>query len=315
MRIFSSSLLPIYWSFGALFGILTPAALLCATPLEHFNTPLEIQCGHATRECVGVLRVDEALGRHTGVAIIKSEDGEVVVSSLPEREQFKLEAKDVSDLTLKFSWDGDSNPDVISGSGLNCIDLTKGGAHSFIVSQLSAEPECDEDAVASTCPQFTVESRIYDSQDPTGQRFSSSVITRGISMESDLFIPFSNFTKVGPRGRGSFTCVGAISISFKFTGLADLKLGFGSISTNGTDIDGAQLKAKPSKQVKPPVRIIESGDVLKSNKLSVPVVPSNSIKESATSPSQVSQAPAVPTPARARKAPIEAPVFGSLVAE
>jgi len=204
-------------------------------PLETFREPLSIECGEGQRECAGVLRVSNALGRHTGISIVKGLEGEVSVRAGHPKGTLKIQAEDVADLSIAFSWDGDSNPEVLSGSGLNCLDLTRGGAYAFILSKLSAEPECLEEVIPSECPQFTVESRVYDSQDPTGQRFSASVMSRGPMTESDLAIPFSNFVRSGPRGKGSFTCVGAVTITAKFSGLDELDLELGPIYTNGEE--------------------------------------------------------------------------------
>jgi hypothetical protein len=246
-----------------------------------------------------VLRVDDALGRHTGLAITKSEKGKVSLKVERDKRMLSLKADDVADLTLTLSWDGDSNPDVLSGSGLNCFDITKGSAHAFVVTKMSAEPVCDEEAVASTCPQFAIESRVYDAKDPTGQRFSSSGISRGISIDSDQFIPFSNFTRKGPRGKGSFTCVGAVTVAFKFTGLRELDLTLGEISTNG-----------------------EEQRVESSNRAAVTPVPREA-KQSVGSVDSAKTAalvepkgvPSPITPAKPRKKVAEEAVFGSLVAE
>jgi len=288
-----------------------------ALPLEKFNSVLAFGCGEGQRECVGVLRVEDALGRHTGIAILKSDKGDVSVQISPDKRVLQLKADDVSDLTLTFSWDGDSNPDVLSGSGLNCVDLTKGSAHALVVSKMSAEPECDEDAVVATCPQFTVESRVYDAQDPTGQRFSSSVVSRGISVESDLFIPFSNFTRRGPRGQGSFTCVGAVTISFKFTGLRDLDLTLGAIATNGQDSKVESV----SRVIGTPVpqgtksAVVTGSDQVKAraDKLDSPISSVDAPKQrDAIAPSVAAQPSILAKP---RKRAVEESVFGSLVAE
>jgi len=53
--------------------------------------------------------------------------------------------------------------------------------------------------------------------------------------ESDLAIPFSNFVRSGPRGKGSFTCVGAVTIIARFSGLDELDLELGPIYTNGEE--------------------------------------------------------------------------------
>jgi hypothetical protein len=206
-----------------------------ALPLESFTAPLSVTCGEGSRECGGVLRVHDALGRHTGISILKGARGEVSVQSGKPAGTLHVEAEGVSDVTIVFSWDGDSNPDVLSGSGLNCLDLTRQGAYAFVVSTMTVESECVEQAIPNECPQFTVNSRVYDSHDPTGQRFSASTITRGLMEESDVVIPFSNFVRFGPRGKGSFTCAGAVTIALKFSGLEELEMQLGPIFSNGAE--------------------------------------------------------------------------------
>jgi hypothetical protein len=215
-------------------------------PLETFTAPLSLTCGERDRECGGVLRVHDALGRHTGISILKGVGGEVTVRSGRRPGIFYVEADDVADVSITFSWDGDSNPEVLSGSGLNCFDLTRQGAYAFVVSKMNVESSCTERPIPGECPQFTVHSRVYDSQDPTGQRFSESTILRREVEESDVVIPFSNFVRFGPRGKGSFTCTGAVTIAFKFTGLEDLDLQLGPIYTNGDEMLTPLATAPPS---------------------------------------------------------------------
>lgn len=206
-----------------------------ALPLESFTAPLSVTCGEGSRECGGVLRVHDALGRHTGISIIKSPGGEVSVQSGKPAGSLHVEAEGAHDVTVVFSWDGDSNPDVLSGSGLNCFDLTRQGAYAFVVSAMTVESECVEQEIGAECPHFTIHSRVYDSQDPTGQRFSASTITRGAMDGSEVVIPFSNFVRSGPRGKGSFTCAGAVTIAIKFSGLEELEVELGPIYSNGAE--------------------------------------------------------------------------------
>lgn len=213
-------------------------------PLETFRERLTLDCGEGERECTGVLRASNTLGRSTGISIVKGLEGEVSVRAGQPKGTLRIKAEEASDFSIAFSWDGDSNPDVLSGAGLNCLDLTRSGAYAFILSKLSAEPECLKEAIPSECPQFTVESRVYDSQDPTGQRFSASVMARGPMVESDLAVPFSNFVRSGPRGKGSFTCVGAVTITMRFSGLDELGFDLGPIYTNGEE--GLEVPPTPS---------------------------------------------------------------------
>ncbi len=206
-----------------------------AHPLENFSAPLSIMCGEGQRECSGVLRVDGALGGHTGISIVKGRAGEVSLKAGRPIGSLRLEAEDATDVAITFSWDGDSNPEVLSGSGLNCFDLTQQGAYAFIISKFSVESDCSDNALDSECPNFIIDSRVYDSQDPTGQRFSASTIVRGRLKDADLAVPFSNFVRHGPRGKGSFTCAGAVILTFRFRGLEELELQLGPMFTNGRE--------------------------------------------------------------------------------
>lgn len=205
-----------------------------ALPLERFEAPFKLSCGDGERLCSGVVRVDDALGRHTGIAISKVGGGKVTVSR-GAKGHLEIEAHDAPDVTLTFSWDGDSNPELLSGSGLNCLDLTRQGASAFIISNASFEFECDEMRLEGGCPIFSIESRVYNAQDPTGQKFLASLIHRNSEERGDLLIPFSNFIRVGPRGRAVFTCVGAVTMAMTFTGFSSLEIDFGPVYTNGLE--------------------------------------------------------------------------------
>ncbi len=226
-----------------LLGFASVAVVLCgysklalAMPLETFSSPLSITCGEGQRECSGVLRVADNLGGHTGISIIKGLAGEVSLKVGRPAGKLKIEAQDATDVAIAFSWDGDSNPDLLSGAGLNCFDLTQQGAYAFIVSRFSANSECSSDALVSECPNFSIDSRVYDSQDPTGQHFSASTIVRGEPVkDADLAVPFSNFVRFGTRGKGRFTCAGAVTMTFRWRGLEDLEVEFGPIFTNGRE--------------------------------------------------------------------------------
>jgi hypothetical protein len=100
----------------------------------------------------------------------------------------------------------------------------------------SGSAECEAgDGFGPECPRFTIQSRVYDALDPTGQKFSASVINREISEPSDIVIPFSNFIMRGPRGIGRFECVGAITIAMSFSGFGAVELRTGAFFTNGAE--------------------------------------------------------------------------------
>jgi hypothetical protein len=234
-----------FWLVSSLLTV-SPAGVM-ALPLETFKTPLALTCSEGQRECVGVLRDDSSLGRHTGILIVKGSGGKAAIRVGRQSGHLKLEAEDVGDLTVVFSWDGDSNPEVLSGAGLNCFDITSGGAHAIIISKVSLDLDCSSSAVLPGCPDYSVESRIFDSADPTGQRFSASTVARSASDASDIVIPFSNFIRSGPRGKGSFNCAGAVTIALRFSGVVELDLELGPVYTNGGEgIQPPPIKATPT---------------------------------------------------------------------
>lgn len=208
-----------------------------ALPLETFTNPFKLRCAASTASCSGVLRHERSLAKHTGIALQKgASDGRVDLVVDRDDSAFRFSGSDVSELILTLSWDGDSNPGVLSSSGLNCFDLTRNHAYAFIISKFSLEGSCDKAAgFNSGCPSFTIESRVYDARDPTGQRFSASVLTRQALSGSDVVVPFSNFLRSGPRGKGSFNCAGAVTLTLRFSGFSELQGSFGAIYTNGDE--------------------------------------------------------------------------------
>jgi hypothetical protein len=205
-----------------------------AIPIEHFNAPVDLKC-ESTSQCAAVARSEHTLGRYTGVSISRRGAGSASVSVDKNDGSLRFELRQASPVVLSLSWDGDQHPDLLSGSGLNCLDLTQGGAFAFIVSAMSIESECQEGAQGQRCPNFQIESRIYDAKDPTGQRYSVSTMTRSLPDKTDLVIPFSNFIREGPRGKGNIACVGAISISLRFEDFESVELEMGPIYTNGIE--------------------------------------------------------------------------------
>jgi hypothetical protein len=193
-------------------------------------------CGEGQRSCSGSVRDSDALGKITGFSILKSTTGSVELDAAGAgKGSFTFKAKDAHDVSLMLSWDGDLNPSLLSGAGLNCFDLTRQGAYAFIISKASLSSSCRESKVPGGCPAFSMESRVYNASDPTGQKFSSSMVTRSLLDETDLTIPFSNFIRQGPRGKGSFSCAGAVTITLKFRGFSQIDLTTGPIYTNGAE--------------------------------------------------------------------------------
>jgi hypothetical protein len=80
-----------------------------------------------------------------------------------------------------------------------------------------------------------MESRVYNAGDPTGQKFSASIVTRSLLEQTDIAIPFSNFIRQGPRGKGSFSCAGAVTVTLKFRGFSEVDFTTGPVYTNGSE--------------------------------------------------------------------------------
>jgi len=207
--------------------------LAVAHPIERFESSLEVECSEGAT-CDGVARSEASLGRYLGVLISRRGRGEASVE-VDTNEGLKFEAMDLNSASLTLSWDADPHPDRLSGAGLNCFDLTRNAAYALIVSDVHVESECQELGHEGGCPVIAVESRIYDARDPTGQRFSASVMERTFVDGGNLVIPFSNFLREGPRGKADLSCVGAVTISFQFNGFDSVEFQFGPIYTNGTE--------------------------------------------------------------------------------
>ncbi len=243
-----------------------------ALPIERFDVPVEVECSD-NAPCSGVVRSQSTLGRYTGISLSRRGEGEVAARVRgKENSILTFEASDTQSATMTLSWDADQHPELLSGAGLNCLDLTRGGAFAFILSTVSIDAECvSEESTPSSCPIFSVESRIYDAHDPTGQRFSGSVITRNLTSKTDIVIPFSNFVREGPRGKAEFSCVGAITMMFRFDGFEAVEMELGPVYTNGaegltpiptaTSLPTSTPTASPTVTATPVVTAIASGSV------------------------------------------------------
>ena len=206
-----------------------------AIPIDRFDAPLDVECVESA-QCAGVARSESTVGRYTGVTLSRRGDGEVAATvSRKGAGHLTFEASGATSATMTLSWDADQHPEVLSGSGLNCIDLTREGAYAFVLSHVNIDSTCSNEQATSGCPSFGVETRVYDARDPTGQRFSGSVINRTLTEETDVVIPFSNFVREGPRGRADLSCAGAITMTFRFDGFESVEMEIGPLYTNGAE--------------------------------------------------------------------------------
>ncbi len=285
-------------------GMLLVWSVMCvhdglAMPIDRFDVPVDVECADGA-SCAGFVRSDSTLGRYTGIALSRRGEGEVSARvSRKGNSKLTFEASDTQSATMTLSWDADQHPELLSGSGLNCLDLTRQGAYAFILSAVSIDADCvSDEQLGSSCPSFTIETRIYDAHDPTGQRFSGSVVTRTLTDESDIVIPFSNFVREGPRGKALFSCVGAVTLSFRFDGFESVEVNLGPVYTNGSEGLTPIPTATPFLTATPTA-----------TSTSLPTVTSTVVATpSATvdlTPLPVRTADAIPSTARGTSAPVE----------
>lgn len=218
--------------WGAACFVAVPV-LVQAHPIERFEASLNVECSEGST-CSGIARSEGSLGRYLGVLVSRRGGGQASVE-VDKNEGIRVEAKDLSSAVVTLSWDADPSPDRLSGAGLNCFDLTRNGAYAFIISNLRVESECRKVGHEGGCPVITIESRVYDARDPTGQRFSASVMERTFVDGGNLVIPFSNFLREGPRGKADLSCAGAVTMTLNFDDFESVELEFGPIFTNGSE--------------------------------------------------------------------------------
>jgi hypothetical protein len=223
------------YRFSALLvSVLSLPLMARAVPLERFETPFQLSCD-SDQTCVKTVRSKLILGGSVGFALHRVDRGELKLGVTKEQAGIlTLEGSSVQ--SLRLTWDGDSNPEQLSGAGLGCFDLTAQGAQAVVIRDLAIEAQCGTGEAPSPCEDVEVEARLYDADDATGQRFSA-LIQRQSSRRaaSELVLPFSGFVREGPRGLARLSCVGAISLSFRLGQPTTVKLSLGPIFTNGAE--------------------------------------------------------------------------------
>lgn len=212
------------------------ARVSVAVPLERFESPVDLECAHDTA-CTKTVRSKFTLGGTTGLVLVGGNEGEAkLVFRQDDQRRLELTGKGEALHSLALRWDGDSNPEVLSAAGLACFDLTALGATAFVLRDFSMLAECAESGDSGECQQLEIESRVFDADDPTGQRYSAALLRQPVPRVADeLVVPFSNFTREGPRGLARLSCVGAISIAFRLQGFKNVSLSVGPIYTNDTN--------------------------------------------------------------------------------
>jgi len=224
------------WSqffFSLLLTVAAGDAL--ALPIESFTSPVDLTCS-ADKTCSRTLYSDQSLGGSWAFTLFGDKDGKTRIYAQPAQKgegatgKLGVQGKGRSWSKLVLTWDGDPNASQLSSAGLGCADLSGRGATAVVLRSLRLSGECSK---KKNCA-LVIETRLYDGNDPTGQRYSTSVIRRQLDGPGrDLFIPFSSFTREGPNGPGNSSCVGAISIVLQAQSLADASLTIGQIATNG----------------------------------------------------------------------------------
>ena len=220
---------------AALVSLVVVAETVQALPVERFTGSTDLTCSPDDL-CGSFARAPESLGGKLGISIAGGRRSKARVRARNSVGQPSLEVhipgEGVGALTL--SWDGDPHPHQLSSAGLGCLNLRADGAIAFRIESFEARGTCEaQQGAEQSCQPITIEARVYDPSDPTGQRYSASILRRGIPRRGALDIPFSNFIHRGPRGAANFECVGAVSISVKIEGQRGLTLELGPIDTVG----------------------------------------------------------------------------------
>ncbi len=221
------------WLFTLVFVFSIPGLGRCL-PIEAFDHAAEIRC-KGERTCGRGLPSAKSIGGFLAIGLQggtgSSSTATVKTTESGGKVAWISEGPNPGRMTL--SWDSDSNPWQLSGGGLRCLDIRADGSTALTVEGVAFSGICDKGR-EDDCPPLVVEARIYDADDPTGQRYSTSVIRRHRrSSGRDLRIPYSSFSREGPNGLGRTACVGALTISFRADGLTNARVSFGKVFTNG----------------------------------------------------------------------------------
>jgi hypothetical protein len=200
-----------------------------AIPVESFDQKVEIACG-ADGDCQRAFRSRVTVGAYLGVSVRGEGRKKAVVTIDGDELSVAVEGSSLRGLYL--SWDGDTYPEQLSSSGLGCFDLQQDGASALILHDFEVEGACGATEGSSSC-SVLVETRVYDSADPTGQTYSASLLRLPEEKgRGDLLVPFSNLVRKGPRGPARLSCVGAVTIFIQTIGFATVEFDLGAIYTN-----------------------------------------------------------------------------------
>jgi hypothetical protein len=296
--------------FAVVVFLVVASATAEALPVERFTGPIDLSCSRDD-VCGFSARSDASLGGRLGISFAGGHRGGARLRSRGSTAQRMLEVSipgaGIGALTL--SWDGDSQPYQLSSGGLGCLNLRSDGAIAFRIEPFEVRASCDDQGSDELCQPITIESRVYDPSDPTGQRYAASILRRKVPRRgAALEIPFSNFIHPGPRGSASFECVGAMSVSIKVEGQRDLTLELGGIETVAA---GPQLASKVTPVASTSV---QASPTSTPRPTSTPtslaigtVVPKHTPSKSSTATPRPAKVASTPVPAPTKVAPPSSP--------
>jgi hypothetical protein len=276
-----------------------------ALPIERFTGAIDLACS-PDDVCGTFARASGSLGGKVGVSIEGGRRSKARVRARGSAKHRSLEVgipgEGVGAFTL--SWDGDPHPHQLSSGGLGCLNLRADGAMAFRIESFEVRGACEEpQGTEEGCQSITIEARVYDPSDPTGQRYAASILRRKIPRRGALDIPFSNFIHRGSRGTATFECVGAVSISVKVEGQRGLTLEFGPIETIGKEAEHPPVGTAVA-TLAPPPRPTETQQP-KGTEAPAPhpaLVPAQAALEASRSTPRAASSPTrAPTPAPSRK--------------
>ena len=235
----------------AALGILPLEAT--AFPLEKFDHQVEVSCAGSS-SCARSLRAKTTLGAYTGIWVRGDAEMNSSVSAKQGKLQVKASGSSLGGIVL--SWDSDTYADQLSSAGLRCIDMRHQEGSAIVIEDFALQGRCQDSDGDGECSPFVIETRVFDTSDPTGQTYSASILRRANNRDAaDLIIPFSNFNKKGLRGEGRLGCAGAVSITIRTDGYQEVTLSAGPIFTNSAQpLDALVLTPTPTAPPAVPTR-------------------------------------------------------------
>ncbi len=245
---------------AALISLVIFPCAVFAFPLEKFEHQLEVTCA-ADPSCARSVRAKTTLGAYTGIWVRGG--GETRSTLSVAKGVLAVHVTGSVLRGIQLSWDSDTYADQLSSAGLRCIDMRHHGGSAIMIKDFKLDGVCGEGEAERACPPFVIETRIYDSADPTGQTYSASILRRSNGRETqDLIIPFSNFNRKGLRGAGRLACAGAVSINLRMDGYRDVTLSAGPIFTNSTDpFEALVLTPTPTPNLATPTSVESASEI------------------------------------------------------